>query len=251
MKKLLLMLVALSLALPVAAATPERDREYQEADRAYRETHYQAAYDGYARLLGTAGADGHLLYNLGNAAFRLNQTGRAILYYEKARLLLPRDADLKFNLGYAREQIRDAIPEAEGIVATAFFWLGSLTLPELFWCFAALNALFWGILAARFFSRAEWISSVLLPLLGLWLLAGISFGLKWQQTRTDDRAVILAAEVGVLAGPDIRDTLLFKLHEGTIVHRERSEEGWSLIRLADGRRGWLRGVGLERIAGGF
>ena len=71
--------------------------------------------------------------------------------------------------------------------------------------------------------------------------------MKWQQTRTDDRAVILQTEVSVLAGPDSRDTLLFKLHEGTVVHLERSEEGWSLIRLSDGRRGWLRGEGLERI----
>ena len=128
MKKLLLVLAALLLAVPLAAVTPERDREYQEAHLAYRETRFQAAYDGYSGLLGTSGADGHLLYNLGNAAFRLNQIGRAILYYERAQVLLPRDADLKFNLGHAREQIRDVIPEAENFVGTALFWLGSLTL---------------------------------------------------------------------------------------------------------------------------
>ena len=112
MKKLLLVLAVLLLAVPLSAVTPERDSEYQQAHLAYREARYQEAYDGYARLLGTAGADGQLLYNLGNAAFRLNQIGRAILYYERAQVLLPRDADLKFNLGHAREQIRDIIPEA-------------------------------------------------------------------------------------------------------------------------------------------
>ena len=249
MKKLLLVPAALLLAVPLAAVTPERDSEYQQAHLAYREARYQAAYDGYAQLLGTAGADGHLLYNLGNAAFRLNQIGRAILSYEKAQVLLPRDADLKFNLGHAREQIRDVIPEAESFVGTAFFWLDSLTLAEFFWCFAAANILFWGILAIRIYSRAEWTYSLLFLLLAFWLLAGISFGVKWQLTRTDDRAVILQTELSVLAGPDIRDTLLFKLHEGTIVHLERSEEGWALIRLSDGRRGWLRGEGLERIVG--
>jgi len=248
MKKLLLVLAALLLAVPLAAVPPARDSEYQQAHLAYREAHYQAAYDGYERLMGTAGADGHLLYNLGNAAFRLNQIGRAILYYERAQLLLPRDADLKFNLGHAREQIRDVIPEAESFVGTALFWLGSLTLAEFFWCFALANVLFWGILAIRIYSRTEWTYSLLFLLLGVWLLAGITFGVKWQQTRTDDRAVILQTEISVLAGPDIRDTLLFKLHEGTIVHLERSEEGWSLIRLSDGRRGWLRAEGLEKIA---
>lgn len=247
MKKLLLVLAALSLAVPLAAVMPERDREYQQAHLAYREARYQEAYDGYERLLGSNAADGHLLYNLGNAAFRLNQIGRAILHYERAQVLLPRDADLKFNLAHAREQIRDVIPEAESFVGTAFFWLGSLTLAEFFWCFAVVNVLFWGILAVRIYSRAEWTYSLLFLLLAAWLLAGISFGVKWQQTRTDDRAVILQTEVSVLAGPDSRDTLLFKIHEGTIVHLERSEDAWSLIRLSDGRRGWLRGEGLERI----
>lgn len=247
MKKPLLVLAALLLAVPLAAAAPARDGVYQEAHLAYREARYQAAYDGYERLLGSAGADGHLLYNLGNAAFRLNQIGRAILFYERARVLLPRDADLKFNLGYAREQIRDVIPESESLVGTAFFWLGSLTLAEIFWCFVVANVLFWAILAARIYSRAEWTYSLLFLLLALWLLAGVSFGVKWQQTRADDRAVILQTEVSVLAGPDSRDTLLFKLHEGTVVHLERSEGDWSLVRLSDGRRGWLRAEVVERI----
>ena len=248
MKKLLLVLAALLLAVPLAADTPERDSEYQQAHLAYRETRFQAAYDGYERLLGANPADGHLLYNLGNAAFRLNQIGRAIVFYEKARVLLPRDADLAFNLAHAREQIRDVIPETEGFVGTAFFWLGSLTLAEFFWCFAVANLLFWGSAAARLFSRAEWASSLLVLLLGFWLLSGSSFALKWHQVRTDDRAVILQAEVSVLAGPDTRDTVLFKLHEGTVVHLERSEEGWSLIRLPDDRRGWLRSEVAEKIA---
>jgi hypothetical protein len=252
MRKILLACAALALLVPLTLAAGGRDREYQDADRAYRETRFQEAYDGYARLLGTGGADGHLLYNLGNAAFRLNQYGRAILCYERARLLLPRDADLRFNLAHAREQIRDVIPAPESALGTAFFWLGSLTLAELFWCFALANVLFWGLLAVRLFRRTEWTTSLALLLLAAWLLTGLSFGLKWQQSWGDDRAVILQAEVNVLAGPDSRDTLLFKLHEGTIVHQERSEGGWTLVRLADDRRGWLRAESLERVipAGG-
>ena len=250
-KKRLLMLLGLlafSVAAPLLAASSASEQALQEANAAYREARYQDAYDGYQRLLRSAGANGHLLYNLGNAAFRLNQTGRAILHYEQARLLLPRDADLAANLAHAREQIRDVIPEPESFLNTAFFWLGSLTWPEIFWCFAAVNVLFWGLLALRLFFRAEWTYYLLLLLLTVWLLGGVSFGLKWQQMKTDDRAVILQTEVNVLAGPDARDTVLFKLHEGAIVHVERSEDGWFLIRLLDGKRGWLRAEGAEKIA---
>lgn len=249
MKRFLAVLASLCAALPLWAASPAGEYDFREADRAYREARYQAAYDGYRQLLRTGGTDGHLLYNLGNAAFRLNQTGRAILYYEKARLLLPRDPDLAFNLAHARGQIRDVIPEPASFVGTAFFWLGALTLAELFWCFAAASALFWGVMTVRLFSRAGWTYSLHFFLLAFWLLAGISFGLKRHQIRGDDRAVILPAEVNVLAGPDGRDTVLFKIHEGAIVRLERSEEGWSLIRLPDGKRGWLRAESAETIAG--
>lgn len=250
MRRLVAVLAALCVAAPLLAArSPVSETALREADRAYRETRYQAAYDGYQQLLRMEGATADLLYNLGNAAFRLNLTGRAILYYEKARLLSPRDPDLAFNLGHAREQIRDVVSAPESFIGAAFFWLGSLTLAEVFWCFVAANVLFWGVMAARIFSRAEWTYSLLFLLLALWLLAGISFGLKWHQVRSDDRAVILQTEVSVLAGPDLRDTVLFKLHEGTIVQLERSEEGWSLIRLPDGKRGWLRAEGAGKIAG--
>ena len=248
MRRLRPALAALCAAAVLCATATAGDNLLQEADRAYRAGQFQAAYDGYERLLRAGGETGHLWYNLGNAAFRLNQTGRAILYYERARALLPRDADLRFNLSHAREQLRDDIPAAEGFVGAAFFWLGSLTLAELFWCFAAANALFWGIMTARLFSRAEWTYSLLFLLLVFWVLAGSSFGIKWHQVRNDDRAVVLQTEVSVFAGPDSRDTVLFKLHEGATVRIERSEAGWSLARLPDGRRGWLRTEAAERIA---
>lgn len=247
-KRLLPLVTALCLVAPPGAAAFDGKRAVDEANQAYKEGRYQAAHDGYQKALRALGANGHLLYNLGNVSFRLNQPGRAILYYERARLLLPRDPDLKYNLGFAREQLRDAIPETESFVSAAFFWLGSQTLAELFWCFAAANALFWGLMAIRIFSRAEWTYYLLLLLLASWLLTGVSFGLKWHQAGADDRAVILPTEVSVLAGPDIRDTVLFKLHEGAIVHLERAEDGWALIRLQDGKRGWLRSEGVERIA---
>ena len=37
-------------------------------------------------------------FNLGNAYFRLGELGKAIRFYEKARVLIPRDEDLNFNL---------------------------------------------------------------------------------------------------------------------------------------------------------
>jgi len=103
------------------------------------------------------------------------------------------------------------------------------------------------ILLMRLFLRAEWSYYLFLLCLVFWLVSGASFGVKWYQTSHDNRAVILSEEENVLSGPDARDTVLFRVHGGTMVQFERSEEGWSLIRLPDKKRGWVKAGALERV----
>ncbi len=230
-----------------AAETPSAAELYFEANRAYKEDRYQEAITGYLRLIGNGYVNGHLYYNLGNAYFRSGRLGRAILNYKRAQLLIPRDADLNFNLRYALDQTQDAISPAQNYLKQAFFWLDDITFRELMWGFAVLNIMFWGILVLRLFVRPEWTYYVFIVLLIFWLVGGASLGVKWHQLKTDLRAVILTGEVDVLAGPDSSDTVLFKLHEGTTIQRERIEDGWSLIRLSKNKRGWIKSSALEKI----
>ena len=219
-----------------------------EANQAYRDGRFLEAVEGYDQLIRSGHENGHVYFNLGNAHFRLNQLGRAILNYEKARLLIPRDADLNFNLRYARDKTKDAISESQGFILMAFFWLKSLDLKELLWGFLILNVLFWTILFIRLFLRSEWTYYLFVILLIFWIISGASFGLKWYQIATERRVVILEQEVNIMAGPDSKDTVLFRLHEGTIVHQERSEDGWYLIALPDGKRGWVKEEALGFIS---
>ena len=223
------------------------DEVFFRANQAYQEGHLLEAIDGYHKLLNSGYVSGHLYYNLGNAYFRLNHIGRAILSYKRARLLIPRDADLNFNLQYALDQTLDVIPESRDIITMTFFWLRDLNMREVFWGFAILNTFFWGVLLIRLFLQPEWTFYISILFLIFWLIAGVSFGMKWHHMEKNDRAVILQKEVNVLAGPDIRDTVLFRLHEGAIVHHERSEDGWSLVRLPDEKRGWVQADAMERI----
>ena len=219
-----------------------------QANQHYREGDFREAAAGYNQLV-RMGHDSSLIqYNLGNAWFRLKQVGRAILAYERARIAMPRNADLNYNLAHAKDQVVDAITPSRGFFSMAFFWLPSVSPGELFWCFAILNLLLWTALLIRMFYRSEWLFYSLLLILCLWGLTGLSLGMKWVQVHDDHRAVILNKEVAVLAGPHEGDTVLFKLHEGAIVEQERPEDGWRLIRLPDGKRGWLPEKDLELIS---
>lgn len=240
------------MTLPAALKTPTWawEETFFKANQAYKEGRFQEAAEGYEALIRSGHGGGHLRYNLGNAYFRLGELGRAILLYERARLKIPRDPDLNFNLRYALDQTQDALVESQGPVEMTFFWLDALTQGELFLGFAVLNGLFWGIGLLRLFRRAEWSYYAWILLLVLWLVCGASLGLKWHRTSTDHRAVVLEKEVDVLAGPAAGDTVLFRLHEGALVRLERFEDGWALIRLADSKRGWVAAGDVQRIKEG-
>ncbi len=245
-------LTAFLLASLAFAQDRQKEKTWEEilyeANQDYRQGKFEEAIEGYQHLI-RAGHDApRIQYNLGNAWFRVNQLGRAILAYERARMGMPRNADLNYNLAHARDQVVDAIAPEKGFFKIAFFWLSSVSLSELFWCFAVLNLLLWTALLIRLFHGSEWLFYTLLLVLCLWLVTGLSLGMKWTEIHDDRRAVILEREVAVLAGPHEGDTVLFKLHEGAVVEEERSEDGWRLIRLPDKKRGWLPEKALERVA---
>jgi tetratricopeptide (TPR) repeat protein len=238
---------AVFLAYGLDAEAKRCEETFLEANQAYREGRFQDAIKRYEHLIRSGHENGHFYYNLGNAYFETKQLGRAILNYERARQLIPRDADLNFNLKLARDRIQDAVQKSQSPLGTAFFWIDSLDLGEVFWIFALFNFLFWLVMLIRLFVSWEWTYYLFLILIVFLVISGLSFGLKWYQFVEDGRVVIVQKEVDVLAGPDSHDTVLFKLHEGTIVHHERSEDGWSLVSLPDKKRGWLKAGEAERI----
>lgn len=243
---------ALAPALPVTQVRAQTSEEmFVQAAAAYREGRFQEATDLYEGLIRAGKRTGQVFYNLGNTYFRLGRLGPAVLNYERARWFMPRDPDLEFNLRLSRERCRDALQEQPDLLGSTFFWMDAFNLKELFWSFVILNASFWGILAVRLFVRSEGIYYLVLVFFAAWLLTGLTLGLKVYGGVRDGRAIVIADEASVLAGPDRKETVLFKLHAGAGVQLERSEAGWCLIRLPDQRRGWVKRDAVERIMEGL
>ena len=252
MKRFWLLILCCACLLPGAVMAQQPGRASSEelffkANQAYKDGHYQAAVKGYQELASRGGGGGHLFYNLGNSYYRLGELGRAILNYERARLLIPRDADLNFNLNQARDQTIDQAAESPGLLAQGFFWLDNLNLHEVFGAFVVVNALFFGFLALRLFRRPEWTWYVLIVFAIFAALGVASLGVKWHQVAGDDRAVIVAKQAKVLAGPDPGDTLIYRVHQGAVVHFERAENNWILVSIGQDKRGWVRSGEVEKI----
>ena len=245
----LVFMILISLVSSQAYSASQNSAEdlFFQANQAYKDGNYPEAVQLYSELTGTGHTTGHLFYNLGNACFRAGDPGRAILNYKRAELFIPRDADLRFNLSYARDRTGDATEEPELLFDFVFFWVDSLSLDELFYAFALVNLVFFVMLTVRIFTKREWTYYVVVVCVIVWLIAGLSFGTRYVQIATDSRVVILADELNVLAGPDPHDTVLFRLHAGTVLERERSEGGWSLIRISDEKRGWVESHAIGSI----
>jgi tetratricopeptide (TPR) repeat protein len=252
-KKWILIAVLAACILPlggVRAQAVRGDEAFFRANQDFREGRYAEAARGYQGLVASGQANGHVYYNLGNAWLKMDRPGAAILNYERARLLIPRDADLAFNLSYALDRASDAPAPQGQALSSAVFWLRSFNLPELFWVFAALHVLLTASTAFWLFRRSDAAYYVLMACIFAWFAGALFFGLKYCQAASDDRAVVISKTAEALAGPEAGDTVLFRLREGTTVARERAEGQWVLVSLPGGKRGWMKGADVEGVVDG-
>jgi len=248
-RRVAIAILVIICTLSVAQAEPDTSfvEQFFEANQAYKNDQFQLAIDGFTRLIKSGYDNGHVFYNLGNAYFRLGDLGKAILSFERARLLIPRDGDLSFNLSHARNQVKDAAVDLQISSFSGFLGLDSLNRFETFFGFSLLNILFFSLLCIRIFKKSEWTYYLSIFMAILISIGVCALTLKWVAWATDNRAVVISEEIAVQAGPDSRDTLLFKLHAGTIVGVERTENEWTLLQLSKDKRGWAESNKLERI----
>ena len=223
------------------------------ADSAYTAGHYQQAIKDYESLLGQ-GVSADLYYNLGNAYYRIDEIPRAVLNYERALLLSPGDADIRFNLQMARSKTIDKIvPESEMFFVTWYHSLVNLMSVDA-WARTALIALALVIVLflAYLFSDRIWLRKLgffgALLMLVVFLVSNL---LAWQQkSELQNRrgAIVIGAAAGVKSTPAQNGTDLFILHEGTKVNIiDGTMKEWKRVRVADGKEGWIETKEIEVI----
>ena len=241
----------LALALhPIALHA--QDELFAEGNRLYQQENYQGALDNYLRI-GEAGFESPgLYYNIGNAYFKANELGRAILYYERARRLAPNDADILANLELARSL------GADEIVPLPRFWLFRV---GSWWMNLFPRSLLIGLTAAGYLMAAgAVVTLVLRPGAASWarraavvggilvLVLGATLAVRETGLGQPRHAVVLSPEVGVQSAPSDDPALqLFVIHEGTRVRVDRRSEQWLEVVLDDGKVGWVRADVLEEV----
>jgi tetratricopeptide (TPR) repeat protein len=242
-------ILTLMVLFSLSVSADQASNLFLQANKAYAEGKYQQAVDLNLQILQQRQVSGEVYFNLGNAYYKLNQIGRAILYYEKARIYLAGDDALEQNLKIARLKIIDKIEPIPELFLIDW-WKAAIdvfTPTALAWiCFALFTAAFFWLafyflFNRRIFFRLTWITGLIFFIL-LVLFIG-----KIYQFETSRYGIIFADKISVVGEPTLTGQELFILHQGTKVKINRNLDGWYEISLADGKTGWIKADGLEII----
>ncbi|MEM7539537.1 MAG: tetratricopeptide repeat protein [Chloroflexota bacterium] len=224
------------------------------ANQLYENGRYAEAVQVYEQLLGENIQDGTIFYNLGNAYFKQNRIGHAIVNYERAIRLLPRDEDVVDNLAFARSQILDAysIEDASLSERISDFSRRWITVNEL----AIVALSLWVIVAGFIFIYRYLRTSTLKNLIrygliitvALFLLVILILGNTLYTERVNPDAIVLHEEIQIQSGPGEQYITEFTLHSGSKVSVLEARGAWTRIALPNSQlQGWTETQGIEPI----
>lgn len=233
------------------AATP--DRLWDLANTAYVNGDYHAAAGYYEEILSRGLSSVKLYYNLGNAYFKEDRLGEAILNYRRALRLSPGSDDIRYNLGVAEARTKDnieAIPEffltkwVRGVRHTMSCTAWSVFSLVALVC--ALSLFLTYLLARRLSLRKTGFYGTMLAVVVFVVTTWFALGER-REMLDDSQAVVMSLSTAVKSSPDKSATDLFVLHEGTLVEITNRLDGWCEITIADGKKGWLESKTIETI----
>jgi hypothetical protein len=231
-----------------AIAKPNHDAVWQQANNFYQQKQYDSAVVYYEQLVAQRVDEAELYYNLGNAYYRLNQTGPAVLNYERSLQLDPSNKQTKENLLLAQSQIINRIQLSDDIFFVGWWKL----LTHAYWAqvWAVAGLILFVVLISLLVGKRLGKISVKKP--GVFLIGAIwtismTFAIVSAMRKADSgHAVVMQHDAPFATQPnDNRNQSL--IPEGTTVSIKGEQQGWFEVSLPDGRKGWMRQAALAKI----
>ncbi|MCD6380452.1 hypothetical protein J7M07_08435 [bacterium] len=232
---------AFQKGLELETSSPKSARDY-----------FRSSILHYRRMVEEGGVrNGRIYYNIGNAYFRLDDLGRAILNYKRAALYIPNDDNLRRNLEYARGRRKNKVEEKERekIFKTLFFLHYDLPYSVKFLVFSISFALMWMTASLYIFVRSGRFKIVII--IFAIISAGFFTSLMVERINfTESPAgVIIDDETVARKGDAVtyQPSFTDPLCAGTEFKLIENRGAWWQIELVNGARCWIKSDAGETI----
>lgn len=223
----------------------------QDAKKYYDNKSYQEALSIYQNILEGGLHSTSLYFNMGNCYYRMEQWGRAIAYYEKAKRLSPSDSDIDFNLKLA---LKTRPYQVEGEVSILQNWWERLLflLPLELWMIGALVFAWLAVVFLYFyfyksaFGIKRWSFSFGVITIFVCFLF-LFFGIRLEDKLDKSQAIVVIENGYVKTEPNDQSSNYFTVYEGMKVDVLSDQEKWLKILISDGKVGWISENAVQRI----
>jgi tetratricopeptide (TPR) repeat protein len=244
--KLNKLVALLFLVCSLALKADDNTVAFDSANTAYTKGNYEKSIKLYEGIISKDVESFELYFNLGNAYYKTNNIGLAILNYERAKKLNPNNEDLAFNLKLATQKTEDKIDTAPQLFIAE--WENGMAdlMSERGWSMLCILFVF---LSLIFISGYILSQNNLLKKVGFYggiiliivsILTFFTAQHKYNITKNSNEAIITSTSVTANSSPDDKGTKLFILHEGTKVSITQENNDWSEVKIANGNIGWIK-----------
>lgn len=224
-----------------------------KVNQLYADGKFEEAAAGYEAILLNEGVAPQLYFNLGNAYFKSNELGKAILNYERAIRLEPDYADARHNLEFANLKVIDNIEVNEEFFLKKWLDLLVKLRSSNGWFYFGGVVFILTMMAMLLFVFGK---TVLVRKLFFYLgvvgflvsISAVAFAeIRKQQLLQHNEAIVLSGVVVVKSAPDKSGTDLYQLHEGAKVTVISVLGDWFEVKPGNGTVGWVEVKHLEKI----
>jgi tetratricopeptide (TPR) repeat protein len=240
--------VALVLMATGARAAEGVKARFDEANLLYEKGRFEQAAAAYEKLIDEGVRTSALLFNAGDARYKVGQAGRAVAWWLQAETIDPRNERIKINLEFARKSV-------SGGTLPVPLWpeqLRILTLNEWALLLLVFGWLFFGGLTLAAW-RPKLRGMLRLPTFGCGLLLAATLVLLTVTARDRSRsvvAIVITDEAVVRYGPLTESQSVFVAHNGAEFRVTDRKDAWLKVEDELGREGWLLGSQVIQLRAG-
>lgn len=255
-------IISLTLMLAVGLTTFAQSLA-QRADSAYNAENYREAIELYNEAINVDGAGTNVYYNLGNAYYRNEQIGKAVISYERALRIDPTNSDACQNLQFVRSRIQDRPEDDSAFLSNVHNGIiAFMTANAWAWTALTIFVLLLGAIALYIFAPGTTLRKtgffggiILLFVFGYSLYVASE---ATERAQSHETAVVIVPMTQLNSAPRAAagsDTRVIPIHEGTMVEIIDSvptpddpvSPMWYNVKINNSTRAWLRASDVERI----